>query len=241
MKAKRLGVVWVVAVATLGLAGCKMTAHYTLHEDNTVSGEYIIAMDKDLAQETGLGPEDLRGLSDRPSFGHVDMKSEEYEDSTTVGMRYTFADEPIEGLVLSMNGTVVREGDSFIFEGSLFDTSEFDSEVGLEDLKEVFPDSDISVSITFPGGISETNGSVEGNTVTWDLLTLTEAPYAAGSANGTDGGVPGWAWIALIGGAIVLVGIVTALSRRSGADAQDKAASSSRNKKNKKNRKSKGK
>lgn len=91
---------------------------------------------------------------------------------------------------------------------------------------EAFLDSaDATLKITFPGEVTDTNGSVKGTTVTWDLLTLTEAPYATGSAIGSGDsgeGIPSWVWIAIIGGAVVLVAVIVIVANRSKGKAGDK-------------------
>jgi hypothetical protein len=81
-----------------------------------------------------------------------------------------------------------------------------------------------TMAITFPGKVTEHNGTLKGTTVTWDLLTLTEAPKATGSAIGGGSSLPVAviiiacaAFLALV---IVIVGIVL-LTRRKGGSPKD--------------------
>jgi hypothetical protein len=72
---------------------------------------------------------------------------------------------------------------------------------------------DVSISVTLPGAVSEHDGTLEGNTVTWtpafgEITTL----HAVGSAVG-GGASPVLIWIG-VGVVVVLVVIVSMLARR---------------------------
>ncbi len=216
MTIKKLGLVALTAVAALSLTGCfKSTAHYTLHEDDTVSGEIIIALHKDFAEE-GMTPEDAsNSVGGNETIEGIDnVESEPYEDSKFIGVKYTFEDQPLTTIAPSVDGTLVRDGDVFIFQGNEPDTTD------LEGMEAFLDEADATLKITFPGKVTDTNGSVSGTTVTWDLLTLTEAPYATGSAigsgdSGDDSGFSTGVLIAIICGVLVAIVVAVVLANRS--------------------------
>lgn len=213
MITKKMGMVAIGAAVVLSLAGCKMTAHYTLHQDDTVSGELIMAIDKTLAE--GMTPEDISGMlggSDTVS-GIEGVVSQPYDDGSNIGNKYTFENQPLESVASSIDGTLVHEGDTFVYTGNPIDPTQF------EGSEQYLEGADLSMSITFPGAVTDTNGSVKGTTVTWNLLTQTEAPFATGGAIGTGDsgsgdGMPLWVWLAIAGGAIVLIAVIVMLSKR---------------------------
>jgi hypothetical protein len=241
-KKKKLGIVAIAAAVVLGLTGCKVNVHYTLHQDDTVSGEVIMAMGKQVAEGLGLAREDLAGrMGDSDVVGGIEgVESQPYDDGTDIGNKYTFANQPLESIAANIDGTLVREDDTFVFQGTSERLSELEDSrsniegmegtEGMEFLEGLFDNAEISMSITFPGAVTDTNGSVCGTTATWDLLTLTEAPYATGGAIGTgvacdsssgdsDEGMPIWVWFAIAGGAVILIGAIVMLSRRSKEEA----------------------
>ncbi|MBN2176348.1 MAG: hypothetical protein JW722_01665 [Demequinaceae bacterium] len=221
MSIRKLGMVAIAAVVALSLTGCfKTTAHYTLHQDDTVSGEIIVGLAKEFAED--LSPEeatDSVGGSETLE-GIEDFEAKSYDDGKFIGTIYTFEDQPLDAIAANVDGTLVRDGDLFVFQGNPVDPAQFEG-------AEAFLDSaEASLSITFPGAITDTNGSVSGTTVTWNLLTLTEAPYATGGAIGSGDsgdGMPTWVYFAIAGGAIVLIGVIVMLSRRSKDEAVEAA------------------
>lgn len=125
MRIKKLGVALVAVAVAFCLTGCfKSTSHYTLHEDDTVSAEIIVALHKDFAE--GMSPEDASenvGGSETIE-GIEDVESAPYEDSDFIGIKYTFENQPLGSVAPSVDGTLEREGDLFIFEGNAPDTTE---------------------------------------------------------------------------------------------------------------------
>jgi hypothetical protein len=174
----------------------------------------IVAINKELAEQMDMGPEDAASQigGDDVTTGIQDVESQPYDDGTNVGTISRFSNQPLEDVASSINGTLVRDGDLFVFQGDPVSDSDT---AGMEDFLE---GADISLSITFPGAITDTNGSVSGTTVTWNLLSLKEAPYATGNAIGTGDsgdGMPAWLWVVIVGGAVVIVAVIVMLSRKS--------------------------
>ncbi len=218
MTKKKLGIAALIAVVALSLSGCiKVVSNIVLHDNDTASGELIFAIEKTYAQ--GMSMDEIMSQlgGDSATSGMVNATSEPYDDGTFVGTKVTFTDEPL-ATAASGDGTLTREGDTFVFQGNVPDNSQMAS----------MPDADKAVatlSITFPGAVTEHNGTLNGTTVTWNMLTMTEAPHAIGGAIGTgdDHGIPNaagsgssgfpmWAIIAL--GVVVIGGVVFFLVKR---------------------------
>ncbi|MDN4491325.1 hypothetical protein QQX13_10825 [Demequina sp. SYSU T00068] len=208
-------------LAVVALTGClKIEGSFVLHEDDTIDGTFLIAVQKGIGDSMGMSDEDLLSqMTEDMDAGDLDGATvEPYEDDDWVGQRVVFDSLPIAEASEDDAGlTVVREDGFFVVQGDPL-ASESEGEDG--DLGGL-PGAEATMSVTFPGDIVETNGAVEGTTVTWDLLTLDEPMYAKGRA--TAGfSLPTWAWYAG-GGTLLLaaLGIVlgVVLSRRRGAAA----------------------
>jgi hypothetical protein len=172
-----------------------MAVDFTVHSDDTVDASVVIALSDDLATLAGMTPDELwdyagEDLTDEMPPG---MSTERYSDGGFTGTRMRMARAPIaDAEILDDGMRLTRVGDEFVFEGEMdMDTSE------LEGLPvNIIDQMDIRVSITFPGPVTEHNGTLSGNTVTWtpapgDIAVM----YARGSAidgaagPGDDGGV----------------------------------------------------
>jgi len=213
MTSKKMGLVAIVAAAALSLTGCfKEIANYTLHADNTVSGNVIVAIDKDYANGM-TGNDAITQLgADNPVANVAGVTQANYDDGKYVGVKYTFTNVPLDTMASDMSGTVTRVGDTFVFEGTAIDQSQF------QGMEQYMSTAVATLSMTFPGEVTDTNGTVKGTTVTWDMLKQTEAPKATGSAIGNGsagGGVPAWLGLLLGGLALLVVaGVVVLLVTR---------------------------
>ncbi|MFV0632874.1 LppM family (lipo)protein [Demequina sp.] len=212
----------IAAVSLLALTGCvKIEMNLTLSEDDTVSGEYIVALTKDSAETLGtdgldelLATEDIEGATAEP-----------YDDGEYVGTRTTF--ESVELTEVSDETmTITREGDKFIVTGAPVNAGE---ELGLDEAPE---GAVATMSVTFPGEVTEHNGTLEGNTVTWNLLDAPETIEARGGAS-AGGGFPLvllLVLLAIVGVGIGVAGVLITSTRRKGprteaaADAEAAAA-----------------
>lgn len=204
------------ALAALGivaLSGCfKLDMELELTSDNTVDGSIIVAVDREQAELFG-GEDALREalsgqgdglLGEDPETGSV--TTEEYEDDDWIGNEYEFSAVALEEFSGTEAGdlSITRVGDEFVVDGTidLSQGAETDPSAGA-----LLESAEAEISITFPGGVSSSNGDEDGNTVTWTPVPgeVTEIS-AVGSA---EGGVP-WtmivAIIALL--TLVVVGIV---------------------------------
>jgi hypothetical protein len=191
-----------LAVAA-ALTGClRIDADLTLHSDDTVSGSYLYAVSETQANELGVSGEDLAsqlGAGELiATFGNATTTP--FVEGDLSGLTIAFTDEPLatfDGATLSDELTIVREGGDFVVTGpTLGDLSPEDAAT--------LGDAQIRLSVTFPGKVGEHNGALDGHTVTWDLTTATEAPFARGSARDP---LPLWVGIVAAGlGAVAIAG-----------------------------------
>ncbi|MET0801085.1 MAG: hypothetical protein ABWZ53_07960 [Actinomycetota bacterium] len=191
-----------VAVLTLVLTGClKLDMALTVSPDDTVDGQIVFAVNKELLELTGQSVDDLLGDTTVPS--DVEGATQEpYEDNTFVGTRVTFDSVPLERLQERSDPgslSIERVGDRFEVSGVLdLGTQEADLQGNpFEDqITEAFDTAELKIAVTFPGEIIETNGRVAGTTVTWEpaigerteLTAVASATGDGAAAEGDEGG-----------------------------------------------------
>jgi hypothetical protein len=148
----------------------------TLNDDDTFDGSVVMAFSDELAESMGSDPQELWDQmgSEMESELPEGATQEPYAQDGYTGTRITYADQPISQL--SSAGadsiSVAREGDEYVVSGSMDMTGEeFNPETGDatsdEMTRQMMESLDIKISITFPGEVAESNGEVDGNTVTW--------------------------------------------------------------------------
>lgn len=206
------GAVLLLGLVAVLLSGCmKMDMDLTVSSDNTVSGTFIFGFEKSVLEATGQSAEDMtEGAMATPIPG---SKAEPYSDDKFAGVKYTFDSVPLEefnktsgeGGDLQIN----REGDTFVVSGTmdLSSTGDAGMDPAMQDQMEAaFATAEISISVTFPGAVEDSNGQVSGNTVTWTpkFGEKTELQATASAIGGGGGGMMMW----LIVGAIVLVAVI---------------------------------
>ncbi len=217
------------AVGMLALSGCfKLDMSLELSSDDTVDGSIILAVDRSQAELFG-GEDALREslsgegqglLGEDPTTGSVETK--DYEDDDWIGNEYVFTDVALDEFSGADTGdlSITREGDEFIVEGTLDLSQGTEADPSASALLE---SAEAEISITFPGDVKSSNGTEDGNTVTWTPVPgeVTEIS-AVGSA---ESGLP-WtlivAVIALL--TLVVVGIVLLVVLRGRESASATAA-----------------
>jgi hypothetical protein len=205
------------------LSGClKLDATLTVGPDNTITGDYIVAYKKDPNRpDSGLGT--VRELLVTSGTATATR----YDDGDYEGTRYRLESVPLADLARFVpvtydrrqTGTVkiTRDGDDFLVAGT-FDFREAkptkrtpEQQRQAEDLFKV------RVQLTFPGPVETGNGTIEGNTITWQMnpfvLTTLQAqasatppPVAAPPQSASHGMV-----ILAVGGAAVALLILLGL------------------------------
>ncbi|WP_144276270.1 hypothetical protein [Demequina sp. NBRC 110053] len=196
--AMRVAALSVVSAAVL--AGClKVDMSVTLHEDDTASGEFVMAVSKGLADV--MGEEELAGALESETIEGATQ--EPYEDEDFVGTRTTFEDLAIAELA-DETLTVTREGDEFVVSGTPTDLG---AELGEVDIP---ADATATLAVTFPGEVTEHNGTLDGTTVTWDLITAPDELQARGAAV-EGGGIPVWIIVLVLAVMGIGIGIAVVL------------------------------
>lgn len=172
-----------VAAATLLLAGCiKMDMDLTINGDDTVDGEVVVAVEDSMAEALGATPEELLEGDGADSFGEDATEIEPYAEDGFTGKRYVFEQSPLKDFSDS-EMSIVRDGDEFVVDGGFPLTAEeldmTEEELADPTTKEVLENFAVNVSFTFPGEVIESNGEVDGNTVTWAAETGKENKMTA--------------------------------------------------------------
>ncbi|MFV2143750.1 LppM family (lipo)protein [Isoptericola sp. G70] len=208
------------AVGLFALAGCmKVDMDMTLSDDDTVSGSLTMAFSDELASTMGMDPQELWDqaggeiASDLPEGA----TQEPYADGEYTGTTMTFSDMPIDEL--SGAGTeelsITREGDEYVIQGTMDmtdDTGQLESLPG--GVAESF---DVRLAVTFPGEITDTNGTVDGSTVEWrPAMGESTEIFARGEAGGGFGsGFPWWIVGVVVGLAVIaLVAVLVVRNNR---------------------------
>jgi hypothetical protein len=170
---------------TLLLAGClKLDMAITISPDDTVDGEMVFAVNKQLLELTGQNLDDVLGDATVPS----DVE----------GTQVTFEDVALSDLSEGSDPdalTIVRTGDTYEVDG-VMDLSTDDADLQgnpFEDqITQAFDTAELRIAITFPGEVLETNGQVDGTTVTWEPVfgernVLTAVASASGEGASDSG------------------------------------------------------
>lgn len=192
------------------LSGCfKVDADFKVNADETVDGTMIVGIGKEFQEMfSGMGgeeseDEDLVNVDDLPEGTEV----EDYDEGGFVGQKVTFDGVTFEEMMSGADAEVTdewsltHEGSELIFEGT-FDMTSQDEEM---DMTAFMKDADISISMEFPGDVSESNGEIDGNTVTWTPEVGESNEMRAVAAD--EAGFPFGLVIGVIAGMSLLIGL----------------------------------
>lgn len=200
------------------LSGClKLDATLTVGPDNTITGEYVVAYKKDPSRpDTGLGT--VRELL----VSKGSATASRYDDGDYEGTRYRLEGVPLEDLARFVpvtydrrrTGTVqiTRDGNDFLVAGTFDFREAKPTKRTVEQQRQAEDLFKVRVRLTFPGAVESGNGTIEGNTITWQMnpfvLTTLQArasaippPAAAAPASASNMAM----LLALGGGALALV------------------------------------
>ncbi|MGC4175243.1 LppM family (lipo)protein [Demequina sp.] len=208
-------------LVVLTLAGCfKGKVDLTLNSDNTIDGSMVMAIQKGLGDTLGMSDEDILAemtgdLGDDFDGAKVEDYVEEGTDGEAgfIGKKVTFENQPLDKFQSDEDGSdisITREGDLFIVDGT------WDTEDATGDTEGMDPGTlgaSFTFSVTFPGEVTDSNGTVEGNTVTWDLLDPPATMHAEGKA--TAGGNFPWGLLVIALGVLIIAAVVVMIVVRS--------------------------
>lgn len=201
------------ALLVLALAGCvRFQANLHISPDDTVSGDIVVAVivgDEDDSREQAQAAADdiesqlLAGLS-----GAEGVTRETYDQDGYLGYRFALSNTPLSAF--SSGGTqgaltIQRSGDEFEFSGAL-DFTPNDAESVEEDADT----SGITVEVTFPGEVLETNGEVSGTTVRWETTYQAKLEMTA-TGSAIPSGPPAWVLPVVVGVAVVFLALVVVI------------------------------
>ena len=203
-------------VAVLALSGCiKMEVNLDLQSDDTIDGSMVFAVQEGLGEmlgdvegEGGEVPSDEDAA--REIFGEeldndfANATEEPYNEGEWVGTRLTFEGEALDSFSEESDGfTITRDGDDFVVAGPYEASAAED-----EEAEQLFEGAEMTMSITFPGEVSEHNGTLEGTTVTWNLLDAPDELSARGAAS-EGGDLPIFLLLGVLLAVIVIAGAIT--------------------------------
>lgn len=206
---KLLAVFAAIGLVTL-LTGCiKFTTDLTVNTNDTVSGTMVVGISKTLT-DLGADPASM-GTSDLFA-NDSSVTAKPYEDSDFVGTQYDFRDMPLtkfsgDGSADNSSLSIVRDGNNLVTSGTL-DFSSGDS-AGLDPamMQALMSSMDVRVSITYPGKILDTNGKVDGQTITWTPVAGQPTVISATVESPLGTPVP-WMLIGIIVGVVVVAAVI---------------------------------
>ena len=203
----RWRLVLLATLTAIALSGClRFSADIALSPDNTVSGEYIVAVKQGSGDSVGLSDKDLATeLWGDYSKADVltDVEFSDYASDGYIGVTVKFVDAPLAtfapqddewGIERIGDEYVVAGPSNAVTEATTTDNSTENAALDTADLE----DSEFTVAITFPGAVTTSNGVVTGRTVTWHLQDGPAELQARGSAIAAPDRATPLAWFALL-------------------------------------------
>ncbi len=175
-------------LALVLLGGCvKLDADVSIADDDTFSGEAIVAVSHDWAIGNGQDPHALQAilvdeLAELPDAG---VTSEAYDDGEYIGATLTFTDVPIERIEEATSGalTITSEAGGYEVAGRFEDVDTAAPATG-EGGEEVATPWAVDLSVTFPEAVTEHDGTLVGRTVTWEREPGQDTLYATTAGSG---------------------------------------------------------
>jgi hypothetical protein len=222
---RRTALAVVAIVAVFVLAGCvKLDVDLTISSDDKASGTYVVALNKTLLQLSGQTPESVVDqINAQPAPEDGEIKAETYEEGDFAGAKITVSDLPIDQLSSATAGTpeagsnaftLTRDGDLYYFSATL-DLS-VDTGTAISVPQQVLDSAELRVKLTFPGEVTETNGTKDGRSVTWEPKLnepneLTATARATGDGSGGDDSSKPWLIVVAVLAAVAVVAATLAL------------------------------
>lgn len=224
MRKKRIAGALIATAALLLLSGCvRFQAHITVTPDNTLNGDIVVAT------VVGDGANAKEDAKDRAA--DIEMKMlpnlssaagvtrSDYDSDGYAGTKFSLNNTPLDAINSeSDNGSLnlKREGETFVFDGSINFTSD-STEAPPKDADE----SNIEIALSFPGEVTDHNGTLDGTRVTWNTSYEGSLDMHA-VASAEPVGPPVWIWVvAGIGGlaviAVIAIAVVTSNRKKMAA------------------------
>lgn len=211
MRRRILPRILALGVLVLALAGCvRFQADLTLNPENTVDGSIVVAVlvseDTDEAREQAITAAsqieaDLLG-SLRDASG---VTTSEYAEDEYLGSRIVFDDVALDAFSGQSEDSlkIVRDENAYVFTGAL----DFSGESMPPGEETEGDDNNLTVSVTFPGEVTEHNGELTGTTVSWSTAVDQRLEMSARGA-ATPAGPP---ILLIVGIGIVVLLVIAAV------------------------------
>lgn len=208
--ALRITAISLLVVATL--AGCfKGKVELTVNENNTIDGQMLIAVQAGIGDSLGMSDDEL--LDQMTSDTSEDFEGAtvtDYNEDGYIGKVTTFTNQPLDTFKGETDGSdisITREGDTFVVDGT-WSTEDADT----EGMDPATMGAEFTFSMTFPGAVTESNGTVseDGKTVTWDLLDPPDTIHAEANATGGSS-FPVLLIVLIVVGIAVIAAVITTL------------------------------
>jgi len=200
-------------IAALGLLAVLMSAclkidmNLEVSSANTVSGTVIFAVQKQILELADGSVDDLLGEAPLPSDA-PGVTVSDYDDDEFAGKQFTFEAVPIEEFAGATEDElqITREADVFHVSGSFDLSSGLSGATGVSgfDPSTFLQGAELQIRITFPGEVTDSNGQVDGNTVTW-VPVIGEVLELRATASAVEGGGGSSMTLLLIIGAVVVI------------------------------------
>ncbi|MGX1617126.1 LppM family (lipo)protein [Micromonospora chalcea] len=224
------------------LSGCmQLNLGLTVNDDDTVSGQLLLTAPKSVLRQRNPDPA-VAFAQLRPNIPSLPPGAESrYEDATSYGIQITYRKTPLAQFT-SESVNLVRDDDLYRFSLPL-DPKKYGGMIGQQDPRQQQAFMTLmafEISVTFPGRVLDTNGTVTGRSVSWkvvanqpkpaELRAVAQAPPPpATSPAAVVTGNGSFPWLPVVGAVVVLllvaaVALVLLMRRRRSRGGPDATA-----------------
>ena len=171
------------------LSGClTFDVDVAVNADDTLDGSVILAVDDQILELSGQNPDELLADAAPDAADCESVTFADYQQGGETGKQADVVGCSLEAFNDAAAGaggfSIVHDGDQFVVDG-LLDLTEAPG--GLD--PELLADAVLRVRLTFPGAVIESNGEVDGRSVTWlPVMGAKNEIHAVASAE--PGGAP---------------------------------------------------
>ncbi|WP_431943305.1 LppM family (lipo)protein [Micromonospora marina] len=203
------------------LSGCmQLNLGLTVNDDDTVSSQLLLTAPKSVLKQRNPDPA-VAFAELRPNIPSLPPGAEtRYEDATSYGIQITYRKTPLAQFT-SESVNLVRDDDLYRFSLPL-DPKKYGGKFGQQDPRQQQAFMTLmafEISVTFPGRVLDTNGTITGRSVSWkvvanqpkpaELRAVAQAPPPPATSPAAvvtgDGSFP---WLPVVAGAVVLLLVV---------------------------------
>ena len=166
---RRVAALASLAVLTLTLSGCvRMGVEVQLKPDDTAASSVVLAVEDSYLEQTGQSPDSVIDTltKDQDDPAQQAVRTEQFEQEGYTGTRYVYPESGLDavGAQVGWPIKVVRKGGEYLVSGTLDLTEQALGGRGGASIDNL----SVTVDITFPGKVSDANGTIDGRTVRWE-------------------------------------------------------------------------